>query len=68
MKHTSTLVTIALAVASAARHPGVAIALSVGVFPEYSEEITGAVLLFLIANVFLTIPYVKWRQKVTLRS
>lgn len=56
----------ALAVASAARHPGVAISLSVGIFPTESEQITAAVLLFLLANVLLTIPYVKWRQKVTL--
>ena len=58
----------ALAVASAARHPGVAISLAVGVFPAFSEQITGAVLLFLLANVLLTIPYVKWRQKVALQS
>jgi BASS family bile acid:Na+ symporter len=54
----------ALAVASAARHPGVAIALSTGVFPDASAEITAAVLLFLLANLLLTIPYVRWRQKV----
>jgi len=42
--------------------------LAVGVFPAFSEQITGAVLLFLLANVLLTIPYVKWRQKVALQS
>ncbi|MFZ4688497.1 MAG: hypothetical protein ACOYLS_04610 [Polymorphobacter sp.] len=58
----------ALAVASAARHPGVAIALSVGIFPNFSAEITGAVLLFLLANVVLTLPYVKWRHRVVARA
>jgi BASS family bile acid:Na+ symporter len=58
----------ALAVASAARHPGVAITLAVGIFPAANAEITGAVLLFLLANVLLTIPYVKWRQKVAGRA
>lgn len=58
----------ALAVASAARHPGVAIALAVGIFPAARDEITGTVLLFLLANLLLTIPYVKWRQKVAGRA
>ena len=54
----------ALAVACAARHPGVAIALSTTVFPERQVEITGAVLLFLLVNLVVTVPYMKWRQKV----
>ena len=49
----------ALAVACAARHPGVAIALSTGVFPEHQVEITGAVLLFLLVNLLVTVPYMK---------
>lgn len=58
----------ALAVACAARHPGVAIALSTNVFPQYQVEITAAVLLYLLANLVLTLPYAKWRQKVVARG
>jgi BASS family bile acid:Na+ symporter len=54
----------ALAVATAARHPGVALVLATSVFPEQESAIMGAVLLYLIANVILTIPYVRWRKRV----
>lgn len=54
----------ALAVATAARHPGVALVLATGVFPEHETAITGAVLLYLLANVVLTVPYIRWRKKV----
>ena len=53
----------ALAVASAARHPGVAIAIAAGAFPTDKGEITGTVLLYLLANAVLTIPYMKWRAR-----
>lgn len=52
----------ALAVASAARHPGVAIAVASGAFPSDKPAITGAVLLYLIAGAVLTIPYMRWRK------
>lgn len=55
----------ALAVACAARHPGVAIALAATAFPMDSKPIIGAVLLYLVANTVLTIPYVKWRKRAT---
>lgn len=54
----------ALAVACAARHPAVAIALSTGVFPDDSAAIVAIVELFLIANVIITIPYMRWRSRV----
>jgi BASS family bile acid:Na+ symporter len=54
----------ALAVATAARHPGVALVLATTVFPEHEVPIMGAVLLYLLANLILTIPYVRWRRKV----
>ena len=53
----------ALAVAASARHPGVAITLATGVFPEHAPEIVAIVLLFLLSNVVLTILYMKWRQR-----
>lgn len=55
----------ALAVASAARHPAVAISLSTAVFPEESAAIVAAVELFLISNILITIPYMRWRKRVT---
>lgn len=55
----------ALAVACAARHPGVAIALAATAFPVDTKAIIGAVLLYLIANAVLTIPYMKWRGQRT---
>jgi hypothetical protein len=45
------------------RRPGTR-ALATGVFPEHETAITGAVLLYLLANVVLTLPYVRWRKKV----
>jgi BASS family bile acid:Na+ symporter len=54
----------ALAVACAARHPAVAIALSTAVFPAYSAPIVAVVELFLIANIIITIPYMRWRRRV----
>jgi hypothetical protein len=38
--------------------------LSTGIFPERQVEITSAVLLFLLVNLVVTLPYMKWRQKV----
>jgi BASS family bile acid:Na+ symporter len=54
----------ALAVACAARHPAVAIALSTAVFPAYGTPIVAVVELFLIANIIITIPYMRWRRRV----
>lgn len=54
----------ALAVACAARHPAVAIALSTAIFPAYSTPIVAVVELFLIANIIITIPYMRWRRRV----
>jgi BASS family bile acid:Na+ symporter len=54
----------ALAAACAARHPAVAIALSTAVFPTYSTPIVAVIELFLIANIIITIPYMRWRRRV----
>jgi BASS family bile acid:Na+ symporter len=53
----------ALAVATAGRHPGVAIALGVAVRPEARAEVVAVVLLYLLASILLTIPYLKWRER-----
>jgi len=58
----------ALAIACAARHPGVALAISVGAFPGRQVELTGVVVVFLLANLAVTLPYAKWRQRATARG
>ena len=53
----------ALALATSARHPGLAIALATANFPHDKKAIVAAVLLFLLANLVLTLPYALWRQR-----
>jgi BASS family bile acid:Na+ symporter len=52
----------ALALATSTRHPGVAISLATATFPLDQKAIVATVLLFLIANVVLTLPYLLWRR------
>jgi BASS family bile acid:Na+ symporter len=52
----------ALALATSARHPGVAIALATATFPLDQKAIVATVLLFILANVVLTLPYLLWRR------
>jgi len=58
----------ALATATASRHPGIALLLAVGVFPENEQAILGTVLLYLLVNIVLTVPYQRWRKKVLSRG
>ena len=58
----------ALALATSARHPGLAITLSIANFPHDREAIIAAVLLFLLANLLLTLPYAVWRRRRALGS
>ena len=51
-----------LALSTAARHPGVAIAIAHMNFP-HEKSIAPAVLLYLLASAVLTIPYVVWRKR-----
>jgi BASS family bile acid:Na+ symporter len=53
----------ALALATSARHPGLAIVLSTTNFPHDKEAIIAAVLLFLLVNLVLTLPYALWRRR-----
>lgn len=50
----------ALAIASASRHPGLAIAIVGANFAERSPAATAAILLFLLVNALVSIPYVRW--------
>jgi BASS family bile acid:Na+ symporter len=52
----------ALAIASSMRHPGVALAIARRNFPE-EPLVPAAVLLFLLVNVIVTLPYGAWRRR-----
>jgi BASS family bile acid:Na+ symporter len=52
-----------LALSSAARHPGVAIAIGVALFPDHKKVIVVAVLLYLIVSSITSLPYTRWRKK-----
>jgi bile acid:Na+ symporter, BASS family len=58
----------ALALATSARHPGVAITLATANFPHDKEAIIAAVLLFLLTNLVLTLPYALWLRRRVLGS
>jgi BASS family bile acid:Na+ symporter len=51
-----------LAMATASRHPGIAIALAVANFPEEKLAIS-AVLLYLLVNILVSIPYHIWTKR-----
>jgi BASS family bile acid:Na+ symporter len=53
---------VALALSTACRHPGLAIAIAGANIPE-DHHVVSAVLLYVITNVLLTIPYVAWQRK-----
>jgi bile acid:Na+ symporter, BASS family len=51
-----------LALSTASRHPGVALAIASANFPE-QKLVLPAVLLYLITGAILSIPYSKWRRR-----
>jgi BASS family bile acid:Na+ symporter len=53
----------ALAIASSMRHPGVALAVARLNFPD-EKLVPAAVVLFLLVNVIVTLPYGAWRRRV----
>ena len=52
-----------LALATATRHPGVAIAVAGVMFPDAAGAVILAAIWHLIISALVTIPYVKWRQR-----
>jgi BASS family bile acid:Na+ symporter len=52
-----------LALATSARHPGIALAIASLNFPEHKKEVMVVVLYHLIVGAIVAIPYVKWRAK-----
>jgi BASS family bile acid:Na+ symporter len=51
-----------LAMATASRHPGVALAIAHFNFPE-EKAVAAAVMLFLLTNTVVSFPYVVWRRR-----
>lgn len=51
-----------LALATAARHPGVALAIASANFPE-QKLASAAILLYLLLSAILSMPYVMWRRR-----
>jgi BASS family bile acid:Na+ symporter len=51
-----------LALASAARHPGVAMAIASATFPD-EKLVPAAILLYMLVNAILCIPYMKWIER-----
>jgi bile acid:Na+ symporter, BASS family len=53
----------ALAITCAARHPGVAISVVSGLFPEDAAAVLGMTGLFFLTSFAMTIAYLKWRHR-----
>lgn len=53
----------ALALSTAARHPGLAISIAVASFPPQRRSIAAAILLYLLVRTIVILPYVAWRKR-----
>jgi BASS family bile acid:Na+ symporter len=51
-----------LALATSARHPGVALAIASATFPQ-QKLVPAAILLYMLVNAVLCVPYVKWLER-----
>ena len=51
-----------LAIATAVRHPAIALAIATMTFPD-QKLVPAAVLLYLFVNVLVSLPYLRWRQR-----
>jgi BASS family bile acid:Na+ symporter len=54
---------IALAIATPARHPGLAVAIVQANYPDQTRLVAGAVVIYLILRVLLTVPYLRWQHR-----
>jgi BASS family bile acid:Na+ symporter len=52
-----------LAIATSARHPGVALAAAHAVAPDQQKLVVAAILLYLVVNALVTAPYARWRKR-----
>jgi BASS family bile acid:Na+ symporter len=55
-----------LAISTACRHPAIALAIASANFPE--NRFGATILLYLLLNVIIVIPYVAWRRKLSVPS
>ena len=53
---------IALAVATPARHPGLAVAIAQANYPGQSRLVAGAVVIYLLLRMLLLLPYLRWQR------
>lgn len=51
-----------LALSTSSRHPGIAIAMATANFPG-NRAITAAILLYLLVNIVVSVPYVMWQRR-----
>ncbi len=56
-----------LAMSTAARHPGVALAIARVNFPDHTLVLP-AVLLYMVLNLLVSLPYIRWAARQTTRS
>jgi bile acid:Na+ symporter, BASS family len=52
---------VVLALSSACRHPAIALSIAAANFPD--EHFGGTILLYLIVNAIVGIPYVEWQRR-----
>jgi bile acid:Na+ symporter, BASS family len=52
---------IVLAISTACRHPAIALAIANATYPQ-EKLVIGAILLYLLLNIVVSIPYVKWQR------
>ena len=53
---------VALAIATPARHPGLAVAIAQANYPEQSRLVAGAIVIYLILRILLLFPYARWQH------
>jgi BASS family bile acid:Na+ symporter len=53
----------ALALATASRHPGLAIAIAGANFPKQGKLVAGTVIIYLLLRLLLFVPYKRWRRR-----
>lgn len=58
---------VTLALCTACRHPGLAIAIAGANFPE-EKRVAGAVFLYLVLNALVSLPYVAWQRRTIRKS
>src|SRR5262245_59251043 len=52
-----------LALSTASRHPGMALAIAGTLFPQHQRLVTGGLVLYLLVSTILSIPYLIWRRR-----